>query len=166
MILEPDGKSFKANFLELAKGENQGVIKIDHIDRRNGAVTLSVNEVQRKLNFKDDAYAPTISQTRRPSGLPKSPLTPKKREKGKKEKKEKQKQTQCHHAFHERFFFPHAGRNATWEPRLHFASKTCSSFRLYSVFTMVEAANLTETRTNSVEFVQKKAAKNAGSPYE
>ena len=89
VILEPDGKSFKANFLELAKGENQGVIKIDHIDRRNGAVTLSVNGIQRKLNFKDDAYAPTISQTRRPSGLPKSPLTPKKLEKGKKEKKEK-----------------------------------------------------------------------------
>ena len=60
MILEPDGKSFKASFLQLAKGEHQGVIKIDNIDRRNGIVTLSVNGTRRKLNFKDDAYAPAI----------------------------------------------------------------------------------------------------------
>ena len=88
-VLEPDGKSLKTNYLQLAKGENQGVIKIDHIDRRNGAVTLSVNGVQRKLNFKDDAYAPTISQTRRPSSQPKSSPPTKKLEKGKKEKKGK-----------------------------------------------------------------------------
>tara|TARA_B100000482_G_scaffold141796_1_gene104502 strand:+ start:802 stop:1578 length:777 start_codon:yes stop_codon:yes gene_type:complete len=88
-ILEPEGKSFKASFLQLAKGEHQGVIKIDNIDRRNGIVTLSVNGTRRKLNFKDDAYAPAISQTRRSIGQPKSPPPAKKLEKGKKDKKEK-----------------------------------------------------------------------------
>ena len=88
-VLEPDGKSFKANFLQLAKGGKQGVIKIDNIDRRNGVVTLSVNGVQRKLNFKEDAYAPTISRNSRSSGQPQSRTSTKKIEKGKEEKKEK-----------------------------------------------------------------------------
>ncbi|MDP6893559.1 MAG: hypothetical protein QF731_10305, partial [Verrucomicrobiota bacterium] len=32
-VLEPDGKSFKATFLQLTKGEDKGLIKINNIDR-------------------------------------------------------------------------------------------------------------------------------------
>jgi len=87
VILEPDGKSFKASFLELAKGEHQGVIKIDNIDRRNGAITLSVDGTQRQLNFKDDAYAPTIIKSASASSRSKPPA--KGFENDKKHKKEK-----------------------------------------------------------------------------
>ena len=73
----------------MAKGEKKGLIKINNIDRRNGIVTLSVNGVQRKLNFKEDAYAPAISRNSRSSGQPQSRPSTKKIEKGKEEKKEK-----------------------------------------------------------------------------
>jgi hypothetical protein len=88
-VLEPDGKSFKATFLQLTKGEDKGLIKINNIDRRNGVVTLSVNGVQRKLNFKEDAYAPTISRTSRSNAQAQRRPSTKNFEEDKKEKKEK-----------------------------------------------------------------------------
>ena len=88
-VLDPDGKLYKTDFLQLTRGEKQGPIQVQNIDRRNGIVTLSVNGVKRSLNFKEDAYAPATSRAARSAAQSQHRPSGKDFEKDKKEKKEK-----------------------------------------------------------------------------
>jgi len=89
-VLDPNNKSAKPRFMQLAKGEKKDAIRVETIDRRNGTVTLTVNGSQRQLNFKDDAYTSTVTKTNRSgSSFIRSSLRrePEKQGKDKKEKK-------------------------------------------------------------------------------
>lgn len=88
-VLEPSDKSAKPKFMQLAKGEQREHIRVEKIDRRNGTVALTVNGARRELNFKDDAYASTLTKSSRTSSSARRPLPSKESDKDKKEKKDK-----------------------------------------------------------------------------
>ena len=62
-VHKPKDKLTKPKFLQLAKGEQWENICVEVIDRQNGRVTVTVNGFQRQLNFKDNAYASTLTKT-------------------------------------------------------------------------------------------------------
>lgn len=88
-VLEPSDKSAKPKFMQLAKGEQREHIRVEKIDLQNGTVALTVNGARRELNFKDDAYASTLTKSRRTSSSARRPLPSKESDKDKKEKKAK-----------------------------------------------------------------------------
>ena len=88
-VFEPSDKSAKPSFMQLARGEQKGDIRVESIDRRNGTVTLTVNGAKRRLNFKDDAYASTVTKTSRNSSANRQPTASRTLDRDRKEKKEK-----------------------------------------------------------------------------
>ena len=88
-VLEPSDKSAMPKFMQLAKGEQCEHIRVEKIDRRNGTVALTVNGARRELNFKNDAYASTVTKSSRTSSSARRPLPSKESDKDKKEKKDK-----------------------------------------------------------------------------
>ena len=87
-------KSAKPKFMQLAKGEQRENIRVEVIDRQNGTVTLTVNGLQRQLNFKDDAYASTFTKIGAKSSFSRPLLPSNETNKDKKEKKFKKSDTE------------------------------------------------------------------------
>lgn len=88
-VHKPNEKLAKPKFLQLAKGEQQDNIRVEVIDRQNGTVTVTVNGLQRQLNFKDNAYATTLTKTNVKSSSSRRLLPSSETNKDKKEKKVK-----------------------------------------------------------------------------
>ena len=88
-VHKPKDKLTKPKFLQLAKGEQWENICVEVIDRQNGTVTVTVNGFQRQLNFKDNAYASTLTKTNAKSSSSQRLLPSNETNKDKKEKKVK-----------------------------------------------------------------------------
>ena len=88
-VHKPKDKLTKPKFLQLAKGEQWENICVEVIDRQNGTVTFTVNGFQRQLNFKDNAYASTLTKTNAKSSSSQRLLPSNETNKDKKEKKAK-----------------------------------------------------------------------------
>ena len=93
-VREPGSESARPTFMQLAKGEQKGNIRIEKIDRRTGSVTLTINGVKRQLNFKDNAYASTVTKTSRTPSTARRSTSSKAPSREGKEKKEKKSDTE------------------------------------------------------------------------